>query len=156
MQSLRSYDGKDLINIQKEETDLSTDEEKNELKKFNEDNKSILDLMKESIADISEVKFTNKLSKHPVQLVSKGNVTIEMEKVINAMPTNETVNAEKVLEINKNHPIADKLIKLSKDKKNEEIKNISKVLYAQARLIEGLPIDNPTEITNLICEELSK
>jgi molecular chaperone HtpG len=79
-----------------------------------------------------------------------------MEKVINAMPTNETVNAEKVLEINKNHPIADKLIKLSKDKKNEEIKNISKVLYAQARLIEGLPIDNPTEITNLICEELSK
>ncbi len=156
MQSLRNYDGKDLINIQKEETDLSTDEEKNELKKFNEDNKSILDLMKESIADISEVKFTNKLSKHPVQLVSKGNVTIEMEKVINAMPTNETVNAEKVLEINKNHPIADKLIKLSKDKKNEEIKNISKVLYAQARLIEGLPIDNPTEITNLICEELSK
>jgi molecular chaperone HtpG len=156
MQSLRSYDGKDLINIQKEETDLSTDEEKNELKKFNEDNKSILDLMKESIAEISEVKFTNKLSKHPVQLVSKGNVTIEMEKVINAMPTNETVNAEKVLEINKNHPIADKLIKLSKDKKNEEIKNISKVLYAQARLIEGLPIDNPTEITNLICEELSK
>jgi molecular chaperone HtpG len=156
MQSLRSYDGKDLINIQKEETDLSTDEEKNELKKFNEDNKSILDLMKESIAEISEVKFTNKLSKHPVQLVSKGNVTIEMEKVINAMPTNETVNAEKVLEINKNHPIADKLIKLSKNKKNEEIKNISKVLYAQARLIEGLPIDNPTEITNLICEELSK
>ena len=156
MQTLHTYDDKELINIQKEETDLSSDEEKEELKKFNEDNKGVLDIMKKSITDISDVKFTNKLTKHPVQLTSVGDVTIEMEKIINAMPTDETLNAVKVLEINKNHPIADKLIKLNKDKKKDEIENISKVLYAQARLIEGLPIDNPTEITNLICEELSK
>ena len=156
MQVLNKYDDKDLVNIQKEETDLSSDEEKEELKKFNEDNKKILDLMKDSIKDVSEVKFTNKLSKHPVSLTSVGDVTIEMEKIINAMPTDETLNAKKVLEINKNHPIADKLIKLQKNKKNDEIDAISKVLYAQARLIEGLPIDNPTEITNLICDELSK
>ncbi len=156
MQVLQKYDGKELINIQKEETDLSTDEEKDELKKFNEDNKKLLDVIKTSITDLSDVKFTNKLSKHPVSLSSTGDVTIEMEKIINAMPTDETLNAKKVLEINKNHPIADKLIKLEKDKKKDDIINISKVLYAQARLIEGLPIDNPTEITNLICEELSK
>jgi molecular chaperone HtpG len=156
MQTLHTYDGKELINIQKEETDLSSDEEKEELKKYNEDNKSLLDIMKASIADISDVKFTNKLGKHPVGLSSVGDITIEMEKIINAMPTDENINAVKVLEVNKDHPIANKLIKLNEDGNKEELENISKVLYAQARLIEGLPIDNPTEITNLICEELSK
>ena len=156
MQTLHTYDGKELINIQKDETDLSSDEEKEELKKYNEDNKSLLDIMKASIADISDVKFTNKLGKHPVGLSSVGDITIEMEKIINAMPTDENINAVKVLEVNKDHPIANKLIKLNEDGNKEELENISKVLYAQARLIEGLPIDNPTEITNLICEELSK
>ena len=156
MQTLHSYDGKELINIQKEENDLSTDEEKEELKKYNEDNKSLLDIMKSSISDISDVKFTNKLGKHPVGLSSVGDITIEMEKIINAMPTDENINAVKVLEVNKDHPIADKLIKLNKDGNKDELEKLSKVLYAQARLIEGLPIDNPTEITNLICEELSK
>ena len=156
MQTLHTYDGKELINIQKEETDLSTDEEKEELKKYNEDNKSMLDIMKASITDISDVKFTNRLGKHPVGLSSVGDVTIEMEKIINAMPTDQNVNAVKVLEINKDHPIANKLIELEKDNNKDEIEKLSKVLYAQARLIEGLPIDNPTEITNLICEELSK
>ena len=80
----------------------------------------------------------------------------EMEKIINAMPTDQNVNAVKVLEINKDHPIANKLIELEKDNNKDEIEKLSKVLYAQARLIEGLPIDNPTEITNLICEALSK
>jgi molecular chaperone HtpG len=156
MNALRTYDGKELINIQKEETDLSSDEEKEELKKYNEDNKSMLDIMKSAITDISDVKFTNRLGKHPVGLSSVGDITIEMEKIINAMPTDENINAIKVLEINKDHPIANKLIELEKDNKKEELENISKVLYAQARLIEGLPIDNPTEITNLICDELSK
>ncbi|MBR6072846.1 MAG: molecular chaperone HtpG [Bacilli bacterium] len=156
MQTLHTYDGKELINIQKEETDLSTDAEKEELKKYNEDNKSMLDIMKASISDISDVKFTNRLGKHPVGLSSVGDITIEMEKIINAMPTDQSVSAVKVLEINKEHPIADKLIKLEKDNNKEELEKLSKVLYAQARLIEGLPIDNPTEITNLICEELSK
>ena len=156
MQTLHTYDGKELINIQKEETDLSTDAEKEELKKYNEDNKSMLDIMKASISDISDVKFTNRLGKHPVGLSSVGDITIEMEKIINAMPTDQSVSAVKVLEINKEHPIADKLIKLEKDNNKEELEKLSKVLYAQARLIGGLPIDNPTEITNLICEELSK
>ena len=78
-----------------------------------------------------------------------------MEKVINAMPTDEHITAEKVLEINESHPIANKIKKLYKDDK-EELKKYTKVLYASARLIEGLPVDNPTEITNLICDIMTE
>ena len=77
-----------------------------------------------------------------------------MEKVINAMPTDDKVSASKILEININHQIVDKLNKLYEEDK-DELKNYSKILYAQARLIEGLPIENPTELANLICNELS-
>ena len=74
---------------------------------------------------------------------------------MNSMPTNESINAQKVLEINSHHPIVKKLQDLY-DNDKDELKKYSKVLYAQARLIEGLPIDNPTEITNLICDLLVK
>ena len=105
--------------------------------------------------EIKEVRFTNKLKNHPVCLTSKGNVSIEMEKVMNSMPTGEKVNAEKVLEINENHPIVSKLEDLYKNNK-EEFDNYTRILYQQARLIEGLPVDNPTELTNLICNVISK
>ena len=78
-----------------------------------------------------------------------------MEKVINAMPTDEQVKAESILEINKDHPIADKLKSLYTSDK-EEFDKYTKVLYNEARLIEGLPIDNPTELTNVICDLLAK
>ena len=79
-----------------------------------------------------------------------------MEKVINAMPNNEEkVKAQTILEINENHPIAKKIKELYAYNK-EELKEYTKVLYAQARLIEGLPIENPTEISNLICNLIAK
>ena len=76
-----------------------------------------------------------------------------MEKVINAMPTDEEVKANKVLEINASHEIVKKLESLYKENQ-DALRNYSKILYAQARLIEGLPIENPTELANLICDEL--
>ena len=88
-------------------------------------------------------------------LVSECNISIEMEKVINAMPTDEQIKAEKVLEINKDHKIAKKLEHLYETDK-EALKDYTKILYAEARLIEGLPIDNPTEITSLICDKLAE
>ena len=122
---------------------------------FRPESKDMFDLMQKSLNDeIKEVKYTNKLKNHPVCLTTKGNVSIEMEKVINAMPTGEKINSEKVLEINENHPIVKKLETLYKEDK-DELEKYTKVLYAQARLIEGLPIDNPTEVTNLICEIMS-
>ncbi len=155
LQTLMNYNEKKFVNVYTSETDLSTDAEKEQLATHNENSKDMFKLMQEAIPEVSEIRFTNKLKKHPVCLSSKGNVTIEMEKVINAMPTDETLNAEKVLEINENHEIVKKLEKMYKSDK-EELKKYTKILYAQARLIEGLPLDNSTEITSLICEILSK
>ena len=155
VQMLMEYDGKKFVNICSENLDLDTEEEKEELESKNKESKDMFDLMQKSLNDeIKEVKYTNKLKNHPVCLTTKGNVSIEMEKVINAMPTGEKINSEKVLEINENHPIVKKLETLYKEDK-DELEKYTKVLYAQARLIEGLPIDNPTEVTNLICEIMS-
>ena len=152
--SLHEYDGKHFININSEKLDLETEEAKQSTKKINDDNAEMLKYMKEELG-VSEVKFTNKLKKHPVCLTNKGEITVEMEKMINAMPTDQKVKAELVLEINENHPIAAKIIDLyNKDK--QELSKYAKVLYTEARLIEGLPIDNPTEISNIICDIISK
>ena len=151
---LNEYDKKKFVNISSKEFDLDTKEEKEELEKRNEDNKDMFKVMKDGL-DVKEIRFTKKLKNHPVCLTTEGNVSTEMEKVINAMPTDETIKAEKILEINESHPIVEKLQKLYKEDQ-EELKKYAKVLYAQARLIEGLPIDNPTEITNLICDIITE
>ena len=149
---LDSYKDKKFKNVSAADLELESDVE--EINKINENNKDMLNLMKDEI-NISEVRFTTKLKNHPVCLTSKGNISANMEKVINSMPGDESINAQIVLEINENHPIADKLKKLYK-KDKEELKKYSKVLYSEARLIEGLTIDNPTEISNLICDLISK
>ena len=155
MQTIREYEGLTVLNVTSDKVDLSTEEEKEDLKKKNEESKDMFKLMAESLSDVSTVKFTNKLKNHPVCLTSEGDISIEMEKVINAMPTDEHIDAKKVLEINENHDIAKKIKELY-NTDPDALKDYTKILYAQARLIEGLPIDNPTEITNLICEKLSK
>lgn len=156
IKTLMQYEGKNFINVCENNLDLDSEEEKKELKKLNEDNKDMFSLMKETLNnEVTDVRFTHRLKNHPVCLVSEGPVSIEMQKVINAMPTDENINAKIILEINDSHPIADKLKKLYKDDK-EAFKNYAKILYSQSRLIEGLQIDNPTEISNLICELLSK
>lgn len=154
IQMLMDYDGKKFVNISSENLDIDSKEEKEELEKANKECSDMFDLMKGEI-DVKKVRFTKKLKNHPVCLTTEGNVSVEMEKVINAMPTNETVKAEKVLEINAEHPIVNKLKKLYETDK-EELKKYTKVLYAGARLIEGLPVDNPTEITNLICDIITE
>ena len=156
IQMLMDYEGKKFANVSSEALDLDTEDEKKELEEKNSCNKEMFDEMTSLLDnEIKEVRFTNKLKNHPVCLTSKGNVSIEMEKVMNSMPTGEKVNAEKVLEINENHPIVSKLEDLYKNNK-EEFDNYTRILYQQARLIEGLPVDNPTELTNLICNVISK
>lgn len=152
IQMLREFDGKKFANICTDNIELDTDEEKEELKEKNESGKALLDYLKESIGEsVFGVRFTNKLKNHPVCLTTEGDISLEMEKVLNSMPTNDQkVKANVVLEINANHPIADKLAELyesDKDKAGE----YAKILYAQARLIEGLSVDNPTELSNMIC-----
>ena len=156
IKSLMEYDGKKFINVSEENLDLDTEEEKEEIKKINDENKEMLNSMKEIIgSDISDVRFTHRLKNHPVCLVSEGPVSIEMQKVLNAMPTDKNINAKIILEINSSHKIADKLKELYKSDK-ERFSEYTKILYSQSRLIEGLSIENPTEISNLICDLLSK
>lgn len=156
IKSLMEYDGKKFINVSEENLDLDTEEEKEEIKKINDKNKEMLNSMKEIIgSDISDVRFTHRLKNHPVCLVSEGPVSIEMQKVLNAMPTDQSINAKIILEINSSHKIADKLKELYKSDK-EKFNEYTKILYSQSRLIEGLSIENPTEISNLICDLLSK
>lgn len=154
LKTIMKFEDKEFKNVCSDKLDIEDEEETEKLNKLNEKYQDMLSLMKETI-EVSDVKFTNKLSNHPVCLSTKGDVSIEMEKVVNAMPTDQEINAEKVLEINENHPIAKTVQNLYK-KDKDKLKDYTKVLYAQARLIEGLPVDNPTEITNLICDIMAK
>ena len=151
-QTMMEYKDKTFKNVSSEDLDLDTKEEKEAIKKENEENKDMLEYMKEIL---KEVRFTNRLKNHPVCLTTEGGISIEMEKVINSMPADQKIKAKIVLEINNSHPIANKLKELFKENK-EELKNYTKILFATSKLIEGLEVKNPTEISNLICEAISK
>ena len=152
LQMLHEYKGKSFTNICAANLDLDTDEEKEALKAENEEAKDVLSFLKESIGDaISEVRFTNKLRNHPVCLTSEGMMSLGMEKVLSAMPGANGVKATVVLEINKNHPVADKIKSLYETDK-EKVAKYAKILYAQSCLIAGKSIENPTEFSELVCE----
>lgn len=156
LKMLDKYEDKKFINVASNDFDLSSDSEKEELKKKNEEDSKMFTYMKDCIEDkVSEIRYTNKLKKHPLCLTSEGEVTTQMQKVINAMPTDEHVDAKLILEINENHEIAKKIKDLYENDK-EMLKKYTKILYDEARLIEGLPIENPTELSSLVCEILSK
>lgn len=156
LQALDKYNDKPFKNVCDNSLDLETKEEKEEEKKINDNNKDILDFMKESLkGEVSEIKLSNINSEHPVYLSTKGALSTQMEKVLNALPNGGNQKAELVLEINANHKIVDKLNQLYKTDK-DELNKYTKILYSQARLISGLGIDNPSEISSLICEMISK
>ena len=155
---LGEYKEKKFINVTDKSLDVETDEEKEKIDKVNTKFKDMLSLMNDAVKDsVKEVKFTNKLKKHPVCLTSVGELSLEMEKIINSMPAeSDKVKADIILEINDKHPISKKLKELYKDDKKEEIAKYTKVLYNAARLLSGLDVDNPSEITDLICDMISK
>ena len=150
IQMLMEYDGKHFANICKDDIDLSTDAEKEAINKKNEDSKELLDKIKNVLGDkVSAVKFSNKLGSHPVSISAQGYVSLEMEKVFSQMPgANQGMKAQLVLEINSEHPIAEKLKKAD----DEQLKKYVTLLYSSARLIAGLDIENPTQFSDLIAE----
>ena len=153
IQMLHEYDGKHFTNICADNLDLDTDEEKEALAKENEDAKDLLDALKNDLdGAVDAVRFTGKLQDHPVCLTSEGMLSLEMEKVLNAMPNaNRSAKAQLVLEINRNHPIAATLKSLY-GTDDEKLKKYAKLLYAQGCLISGKPLDNPTEFSSLVCD----
>ena len=154
--AIQEYDSKKFANVESGDLGLETEEEKEEVKKVNEESKDLLSAMLEEIGeDVVEVKFSKKLKSHPVCLTTKGDVSIEMQKVFDAMPNDLGIKAQMVLEINEKHPISDKLKDLFENDK-EEFNKYTKILYSEARIIAGLPLENPTEISTLICDVISK
>ena len=151
---MMKYKDKPFKSITDADLDLDTEEEKEEAKKTAEENKDMFAFMTDALeGKVKEVRLSKRLKSHPVCLSSEGQVTIEMEKVLNAMPQNDNnrVKAEKCLELNAAHPIFAKLKELFEADEQEKLANYTKLLYSQALLIEGLTVENPVEFADLIC-----
>jgi len=153
---LNDYDGKKFMNICDDALNLDTEDEKKALETENESAKDMFAAMKDAIGEkINAVRFTNKLKKHPVCLTSEGGISLEMEKTLNSMPgANDKIKAQLVLEINANHPVAEKLKAIKDDK--DTLSKYAKLLYGEACLISGAGIDDPVEHSNLVCELMTK
>lgn len=152
LRMLGSYQEKTFKNISSDDLDLGTEEEKKETEQKVEENKELLTFMKDSLdGKVKAVVLSQRLKSHPVCISTEGAVTLEMEKVLNAMPGNEKVTAQRVLEINVNHPIFRRLQSLYEGDK-AKVKEYTQLLYTQAMLIEGFPVEDPVAYTNKICE----
>ncbi len=150
---LIDYDGKKFKSVSEADFSLDSDDEKKELDKKNEEYKGLLTAIKESLGDkVKEVRLTSKLKTYPVCLTAGGEVSIEMEKVFNSMPgADGKMKAEKILEISSTHKILDTLSKIY-DQAPEKLANYATVLYEQARLLEGLNIDDVTSFVTAMGE----
>ncbi len=151
MKMMQDYQGKPFKSISDDDLDLETAEEKEEIKTLTEEYQHILDDVKKALGDkVTAVQFTSKLKSHPCCLTTKGMVSLEMEKVLNQQPGQDKIHAERVLELNAEHPIFDKL----KTADTERIGKYAQVLYAQAQLIEGIQLEDPVAYANTVCELL--
>ena len=149
---LQSYDEKEFKNVSADDVDFQTEEEKEETKKLTDENGALLKLMTEALdGKVKDVRLSARLSKYPVCIVTDGDITMEMEKVINAMPDGQKIKAERVLEINPEHKVFKTLMSLY-GRDDDKIKLYADILYQQALLIEGMPIENPVEYAEKICE----
>ena len=154
---LVDYDGKEFKSIQSSDADFETEDEKKEKKEKTEQNKDLLAEMKKALeGKCADVRLSSKLRSHPVCLTSDSEVSLEMEKVLGAMPGSEMKpKADRVLEINGDHPIFEKLQFLF-DNDKEKLAAYADILYDQALLIEGLDIEDPVAYCNKICDLMVK
>ena len=152
MKMMHDYQGKEFKSISDDNLDLESQDEKEEIETLTKEYQPILDQMKQALGDkVTAVQFTSRLKSHPCCLTTKGMVSLEMEKVLNQQPGQDKVHAERILELNAEHPIFQKI----KTAEPEKLKKYAQVLYAQAQLIEGLPIDDPVAYANTVCDLLA-
>lgn len=148
---LESYSDKPFKSVSDADLDLETPEEKEEFKKLSEESKDMLEEITKALGGkVKAAKLSERLKTHPVCLTSEGQISLEMEKTFAQMPTDQNVKAEKVLEINPNHKIFSVLKNLYETDKSK-LDDYSKILYTEALLIEGMPIEDPVEFSNLVC-----
>ncbi|XBP83436.1 molecular chaperone HtpG [Bacillus velezensis] len=149
---LTSYEEKEFKSVSSADLGIDSDEDEKQTEAEENEYKDLFESMKEILADkVKNVRASKRLKSHPVCFATDGEVTIEMEKVLNAMPDSQQVKAEKVLEINPNHEVFETL-KNAHGQDREKIALYTNLLYNQALLIEGLPIHDPVEFTNDICK----
>ncbi|RED76769.1 molecular chaperone HtpG [Cohnella phaseoli] len=149
---IASYKEKEFKSVSSSDLGIEADEKDKESAAEAEESKELFEAMQEFLGDkVKSVRASKRLRSHPVCLTTEGDLTIEMEKVLNAMPSSPGVKAEKVLEINVNHAVFQSL-KDAHGKDKEKLNLYTSLLYNQALLIEGLPIGDPVEFTNDICK----
>jgi len=152
LKMLFKYEEKEFKSISSSDLDIRSDEEKEAEKKATGDNKELLEFIKEALSGkVERVELTNKLKSHPVCISAEGELSVEMEKVLSKMPDAGGIKAQKVLEINLNHPVFEKLKEFYQEDK-EKVKKLAEVLYGGALLIEGLSLENPVDFANSVCD----
>ena len=161
LQIMRSYprkdaEGKDgtveFKNVNSGDLGLETEEEKKAAEDATAENKDLFDAMKTALdGKVKEVKVSTRLKDHPVCLSADGPLSIEMEKVLSKQPGSEGVKSDKVLELNVNHPVFAVLKAAQEAGDTDKVKKYSSLLYAQAQLIEGLPVDDPAAYAEAVC-----
>ena len=153
LKSLMKYKDKEFKSVSADDLGLDTPEKKEELKAKEEESADLLKELQESLnGKVTKVALSQRLKSHPVCLTSEGEISLEMEKVLNSMPTDQKIHAQRVLEINPDHEIFGKLRSLNDSGDKDKLGKYAKLLYDQALLIEGMSIDDPVEFSNLICE----
>ena len=154
LKMLMKYDDKEFRNISSDDLELETSEEKEKTQELAEQNKDMLAFLKESLGDkVTDVRVSGKLKSHPVCITTDGMISTEMEKVLNAMPAREKIKAKRVLELNGEHPIFQRLCQLYQSDK-DRLKLYGEILYDQALLIEGISLDDPADFSQKLCQIL--
>ncbi|WP_024861050.1 molecular chaperone HtpG [Ruminococcus flavefaciens] len=153
LKALMQYKDKEFKSVSADDLGLETPEKKEELKAKEEESADLLKDMQEALGGkVTKVALSQRLKSHPVCLTSEGEISLEMEKVLNSMPTDQKIHAQRVLELNPDHEIFGKLKALSESGDKDKLGKYAKLLYDQALLIEGMSIEDPVAFSNLICE----
>lgn len=149
---IMKYKEKEFKSVSSGDLGIEVDEKENPSSTDEKDNKELFEHMKSVLTGrVKDVRASKRLKNYPVCLSNDGDLTIEMEKTLNSMPNNENIKADKVLEININNDMF-KVLKESFEKDKVKLDLYTNILYNQALLIEGLPINDPVEFTNNICK----
>ncbi|WP_134683685.1 molecular chaperone HtpG [Brevibacillus migulae] len=149
---LMSYKDKEFKSVSSGDLGIDSKEDEKDTEATEKEHKELFDAMKQFLTGkVKDVRVSKRLKSHPVCLSTDGEVTIEMEKILRAMPNNQNIQAEKVLEINPNHEVFQSL-QAAYEKDKEKLELYTHLLYNQALLIEGLPLQDPVEFSNHICK----
>ena len=152
LKMLGKYEDKEFRNISADNLDLESDEAKEQAKRLAEEHKDLLAALKDALGDkVKEVKLSSQLKSHAVCITTDGMISTEMEKVLNAMPAREKIKAQRVLEVNPEHPVFQKLEAL-KDSDPERLKLYAELLYDQALLVEGIALEDPADFAQKLCQ----